>query len=235
MSNYIKHLEQLSSRETYRRKKEYIRYNLKEFLPNKPNSRTSVLEVGPGLGELVSFLNDQGITNIDLIDNDRNILRYISLKYKVKGIKYIKDFRKIEKKIDNYDLIILIQVLEHLPINILKQTLKVLFAHLKKNGYLIIVVPNANNPLGLTERYADLQHTISFTEQSLLDLVNISNIKNYVISIRGYDIPPEGIINFTRMILQKILHKIMLVVMIINGGVFFKTMTPNIMMVLKKN
>lgn len=235
MSNYIKHLEQLSSSGTFKRKKDYIEHNLKKYIPDKPNRQIKIMEIGPGLGELESFLNDRGITNIDLIDNDKNVLDYVSKKYKVRKVYFSENLNKIGNRIGNYDLIVLIQVLEHLPINILKQTIKMLFNRLSKNGKLVIVVPNANNPLGLTERYADLQHTISFTEQSLYDLVNLSGIRNYEVFIKGYEIPIRGIVNLIRVLLQKILHKIMLGVMIVNGGIFFKTMTPNIMMVIKKN
>lgn len=235
MSNYVKHLEQLSTRETYKRKKDYIKFNIKEFLPNKPKNQVRALEVGPGLGEFVSFLNDQGITNIDIMDNDKSVLNYVSKRNKIRKVYFSEKVNNIGNRIGSYDLIVLIQVLEHLPISILKQTIKVLFTHLNRNGNLVIVVPNANNPLGLIERYADLQHTVSFTEQSLYDLVNLSGIKNYKIFIKGYEIPINGVVNLIRIVLQKILHLVMLGIMIINGGVFFKTMTPNIMMIIKRN
>ena len=114
-------------------------------------------------------------------------------------------------------------------------TLKLLYKHLIKGGFLIIVVPNGNNPLGLIERYGDLQHTNCFTEQSLKDLVNISEIKNYKLEIRGYEIPPYDLLNIIRIFFQKTLHFILLLIMIINGGIYFKTMTPNIMLVIKKS
>lgn len=241
MNNYVNHLEELSTTETLQRKKNYIDYNLKRylretgFLNERGVEKLAILEVGPGLGEFESYLNDRRITNIDIVDNDKNILDRISKKYKVRKIHLTKDISLVDKKLNKYNFIFLMQVLEHLPINSYGTTLRLLYNHLNKNGFIVIVVPNANNPLGLTERYGDLQHTGSFTEQSLRDLVNLSGIKDYSIEIKGYEIPPYDLLNILRIILQKILHSILLLIMIINGGIFFKTMTPNITLVIKKN
>jgi len=192
------------------------------------------LEIGPGVGELEDYLNEKGLRNIDIADNDQGVLDYVSSKYKVKNIYLINSTSSLDKKLKNYDLIVLIQVLEHLPNNTYAAALASLYKHLKPGGILIIAVPNAGNPLGLTERYGDLQHTISFTEQSLKDLLSVSGIENYEYRISGYEIPPYSLLNVARIILQKILHTFLLILMIINGGVFFRIMTPNIMMVISK-
>lgn len=131
-------------------------------------------------------------------------------------------------------MIVLIQVLEHLPLRRHPQIIKTLFEHLNKNGYILIIVPNANNPLGLVERYVDLQHQTAFTEQSLKDLVNVSRIKGYNMQIEGYEIPPYDVINIVRIFLQKILHFFLLSLLIVNGGNYFRTMTPNIVLKIKK-
>lgn len=234
MSKYLDHLTQMSTEQTLSRKVEYFRYNIGSFLNNLNFKKVKVLEIGPGLGEFESFLNKNKIYDIDIIDNDNSILDYVSGKYKVKNNFLSNDLSKIEKKFRNYDLIFLMQVLEHIPVASFESVMRILFAHLNKNGYLIIIVPNANNPLGLIERYADLQHTNAFTTQSLKDLVNLANLKNCQIEIKGFEIPNTGIINIMRKILQKVLHFFLLLLMIINGGLFFKVMTPNIMLVVKK-
>lgn len=235
MSNYIKHLQELSNQKTFGRKKDYINYNLSPYLKKVGFKQIRALELGPGLGEFESYLNDKGVINIDITDNDKSVLEYVSKKYKVSKATSVKNITLASKDLNKYNFILLMQVLEHLPIDQYATTLKILYEHLEKDGYLIIVVPNGNNPLGIIERYADLQHTSCFTDQSLKDLVNLSEIKNHQIEIRGYEIPPYGLLNIIRIFLQKILHVILLLLMIINGGTYFKTMTPNIMLVIKKN
>ncbi|MBI2018559.1 class I SAM-dependent methyltransferase [Candidatus Daviesbacteria bacterium] len=235
MNNYIKHLQELSSAQTLIRKKEYIDYNLNRYFKEIGFRNLKVLEVGPGLGEFESYLNEKEVEDIDLVDNDKQVLNYVSKKYKVNKIFLAKSIVQLHKHLQKYNFIFMMQVLEHLPINQHKTIFKILYNHLKQNGYFVIVVPNGNNPLGLVERYADLQHTTCFTEQSLKDLVNLSGIRGYQIGIKGYEIPSYNIINILRIVLQKLLHAILLLILIINGGVYFKIMTPNIMMIIRKN
>lgn len=234
MNNYITHLEELSTPETLKRKKDYIDYNLKSYFKIIGFSNIKILEVGPGLGEFESYLNDRGVSDIDIVDNDKNILDYVSGKYQIKRNYLTNNISHFDKKLGKYKFIFLMQVLEHLPADKYVATLQLLYKHLEKGGFLVIVVPNANNPLGLVERYGDLQHTGSFTEQSLKDLVNLSGIEDSSIEIKGYEIPPADFLNLIRIFLQKILHTILLAIMIINGGLFFKIMTPNIMLVICK-
>lgn len=234
MSNYLKHLQSLSSKKTLQRKKDYINYNINYFLRDLDSESFKALEIGPGLGEFESFLNDKDIVDIDIVDNDPNVIKHVSKSFKVNKKFLTKKIDALDKVLGKYDLIFLMQVLEHLPINSYHKVIKLLYHHLKPNSYLFIIVPNANNPLGLAERYGDLQHTSSFTTQSLKDLVLLSGINNFEYQIRGYEIPPYGIVNIIRVVLQKILHFFLLLIMIINGGIFFKTMTPNIMLVIKK-
>ncbi len=234
MSNYVQHLQELSTPLTFIRKKRYIDYNLKKCFKEIGYQNLQVLEVGPGLGEFESYLNDNGVYSIDVVDNDQAILAYVTKRYRVNKSFLVKDLINIDKKLGQYNFIFLMQVLEHLPASEYSNTLKLLYSHLKKNGYLIIVVPNGNNPLGLIERYADLQHTGCFTEPSLRDLVRVSGVKDYKIELKGYEIPPYNFINLVRIFLQKILHFILYLIMIINGGNYFRIMAPNIMLIIKK-
>jgi SAM-dependent methyltransferase len=233
MADYIKHLKGEYGENTFNRKVDYIKYNFGDMISALPKN-AEVLEIGPGMGEMVSYLNNLGITNIDVVDNDRNILKLIKEKYKVKNNYLADDVSRIGKKLGVYDIIVLIQVLEHLPLVKQPDIIKALYARLKKGGYIIIVVPNADNPLGLVERYGDLQHTTSYTNRSLEDLVIESKIKECKIQISGFEIPPYSIINIVRIIFQKILHFFLLLIMMINGGTYFKTMTPNIVLRIKK-
>lgn len=235
MGRYIDHLQELSNPKTFKRKKDYIDYNLKSIFESIGYKNITVLEIGPGLGEFESYLNDKKVLGIDIADNDKSVIDFVSKKYKVKNKFLVNRISNLEKRMSNYDLIFLMQVLEHLPISEYEVFLKTLYKHLKPGGYIVIVVPNGNNPLGLTERYADLQHTNCFTQQSLKDLVNLAGIKNFEMEIKGYAIPPYEPVNIIRIFFQKILHFFLLLIMVINGGLFFKIMTPNIMLIIRKN
>lgn len=233
-SAYQNHLKEQYNSLTFKRKIDYLRYNFGSIFKKVSLKRGSILEIGPGMGESIGYLNSLGIYNIDIVDSDKQILQDITNKFKIKRAFINTNVCSIDKKLGRYDLIILIQVLEHMSIDILPKVIKVLFSHLNKNGQIIIVVPNAGNPLGLTERYGDLQHTISFTERSLKDLIELSNIKNYSLKLESFKIPPYETINIVRIVMQKLLHLFLLLIMIVNGGSYFKIMTPNIVLKLKK-
>lgn len=235
MNNYPGHLEELSNAKTIKRKKDYIDYNFRIYLEKLGFKNIKVLDMGPGLGEFEGYLNDRGVSNIDIIDNDKSVVAYVPKEYKIRKSYFIKDISLIDKQLGTYNFIFLMQVLEYLSVDKYETTLQILYKHLEREGFLIIVVPNGNNPLGLIERYADLQHTSFFTEQSLKDLINAAGIEDYQIKIKGYEIPPYNPMNILRIFLQKILHLFLPLLMIINGGTFFKTMTPNIVLIIKRN
>lgn len=234
MKNYLNHLGQMYNKRTFIRKMDYLNYNFSKIFKDIGSKNISVLEIGPGMGECISFLNSKGIDKIDIVDNDKHVLDNAKKNYKIQKSILSNDVTLIDEKLGKYNLIVIIQVLEHIPVDRYKKTIQILYKHLAKGGYIVIVVPNANNPLGLIERYGDLQHQISFTEQSLKDLVNVSSIGDFELRIEGYKIPPYDIINIIRIIFQKTLHLFLYLLLIINGGIYFKTMTPNISLIIKK-
>lgn len=233
MKKYIKHLENLYSQRTFQRKVEYIKYNIAPSIDIK-NKNQEVLEVGPGLGELVYFLNSNNIKNIDIVDNDKSIIANIEKKFKIRNSYFSNSILKLKNKLHKYDLIILIQVLEHLPPDDYIQTIKAFYDLLNPKGLLVIVAPNANNPLGLVERYGDLQHTSSFTTQSFIDLTLSAGIPQNKLEISGFEIPPYSLINVLRIFAQKTLHLWLYLLLAINGGVFYKPLTPNLMLKIYK-
>jgi 2-polyprenyl-3-methyl-5-hydroxy-6-metoxy-1,4-benzoquinol methylase len=233
MTKYMRHLEQVYSSKSFGRKTDYFKYNFSEILASIGTKEFSVLEIGPGMGESISCLNTLGVKDIDIIDNDEVVLSNVRTQFKVRKTILSNNILTLRNGLGKYDLIIMIQVLEHLPIAQQGRIISMLYSHLNSKGTMVIVVPNANNPFGMTERYGDLQHKISYTNQSLRDLISESMIKNYKINITGFEIPPYSLINVVRIILQKILHLHLLLMMIINGGTYFNIMTPNIVLRIK--
>ena len=233
-NSYMSHLNNLSDPNTLKRKVDYFKFNFGPEINKIKSKPASFLEIGPGRGEFIAFLNRLGIDNIDIIDNDNEVISFIEEKYKISNSILSDDVVNIKNRLREYTAIVAIQLLEHLPPTSYSSFIRTIYSKLKKGGSIIIVVPNANNPLGMVERYGDLQHQNSFTEQSLKDLILNSNIENYEIDIRGYNIPPYTFLNIIRIFMQKILHLILLLIMIINGGTYFRTMTPNIVLIVRK-
>ena len=234
MSDYLTYLQKISNPKTFKRKYDYFRYNYGKLLFSEKNNVESVLEIGPGLGEFIAYLNSRKIRNIDIIDNDENILNYNKSKFRINRTFQTSRLINIEKELSNYDAIVLTQVLEHIPKEQYKEFLTILFDHLNENGIIIITVPNMANPFTLCERYADLTHYNGFTDVSLKELVNYCNLKKAKAFVKNFDIPPYSMVNIIRGIIQNILHKLILLLSIANGGTYSKFLTPNITLIIKK-
>ncbi|GAB4028093.1 MAG: hypothetical protein Fur0011_7360 [Candidatus Microgenomates bacterium] len=234
MTNYLEHMQQLGQGTAFSRRKRYLEYNFSEYI-NKLNKDSTVLEIGPGTGELLSILNEKNIKNIDIIDNDKAVLKYCQKAYKLRKSILSKslDLTLAVGK-QKYDLIVLTQVFEHIPKSSYLNWIKCLYDSLQPRGHILITVPNGANPLSGTERYGDLQHENMFTVYSFNELMTFAGISRYNYTINGFYIPPDNPFQIIRIILQKILHLFFIILMIINGAIYQTLMTPNITLIITK-
>jgi 2-polyprenyl-3-methyl-5-hydroxy-6-metoxy-1,4-benzoquinol methylase len=234
MSDYLNYLQSISSPKTFARKIGYIKYNFGRYFNFKNPSEATVLEIGAGLGQTVQYLNDKGCVHIDIVDNDESVLNYIRKTYKIDQTFKSDDLGGIDSSLKEYDAIIATQVLEHVPLNQYKTFMTTLFKHLKKDGHIIITVPNMANPFTLYERYGDITHTSAFTDNSLKELVAMCDINGSVVEVIGFHIPPYTPLNLIRIVFQKLLHLMLLAMSIMNAGGYSKLLTPNITLIIKK-
>ncbi|MDD2487247.1 MAG: class I SAM-dependent methyltransferase [Candidatus Gracilibacteria bacterium] len=231
--SYYQTLLQQYDPKTFKRKQDYFEYNYSKQINFRRDMK--VLEFGPGIGEFVDYLNKKGVEDITVVDNDDSILDNISDKYKIsKKLRLISGIDDIKEGLLKYDLIVLTQVLEHIPVNVQEDFLRYLYSILNIDGKIIITVPNANNFIGVTERYWDFTHMISYTSNSLIQLCQKAGVKRSEINLRPYSIPPYEIINIPRIMLQKILYFVIYGIYMINGGIYSNILTPNITCVIKK-
>ena len=127
MNNYLDHLDNMYNKKSFERKVDYIRYNFSEiFKQKKFGKNVSILEIGPGKGEMIHYLNIKGIKDIDVIDNDKNVLKYIKKRFKIKNSYLSNSPISIKSRLGKYDLIVMIQVLEHLATVQHKKLLQIL-------------------------------------------------------------------------------------------------------------
>lgn len=233
MPKYLNYLQKISNPRTFQRKYDYFKYNYGKLFFSKKNIG-SVMEIGPGLGEFIFYLNSLGVDNIDVVDNDDDILGYIKSKFKIRKTFKSENIYNVEKDLDVYDVIVLTQVLEHIPRIQYRKFLTTLYDHLRGGGTLIITVPNMANPFTICERYTDLTHYNGFTDISLKELVDYCEFKTATAYVKGFNIPPYSLINLMRIVFQKLLHGIILASSIINGGSYSKFLTPNITLIVRK-
>jgi len=232
---YLSQLQNNSNPLTIKRKKEYIQYNFGGLINEKLNNKDcAVLEIGAGLGEFIEYCNDRKVTQIDVIDNDKSVLEHIKKLYSVKNIHLTDNLLHIENKLGQYDIVMMTQVLEHVPKKEHISLLKILYERLKEKGVIIITVPNIGNPLAIFERYYDYTHEIAFTENSLFQMVDMAELKKAQTRLQAFKIPPFNFINLLRIIPQFLLHKFFQLMFVLNGGVYPRILTSNISLIIEK-
>lgn len=233
---YLSQLSNSGNELTFIRKKEYICYNFGRLIDDKlKHKNCSVLEIGPGLGEFISYCNDQGIESIDVIDYEKEVLDYVSHKFKINNQFVSQDIQPIENKLKTYDIIMMTQVLEHIPKDKHVSYLQTLYTHLNIGGVILITVPNIGNPLAIYERYYDYTHETAFTDHSLIQLADFAHLKNSEVRVQGFHIPTYNLVNIIRAGLQFILHGLFKLLFMVNGGVYPDMLTTNITLIIEKS
>ncbi|WP_163537041.1 class I SAM-dependent methyltransferase [Gracilibacillus sp. YIM 98692] len=116
-----------------------------EFVKNYTNIDSKILDIGCGYGFFVENLNNQGI-EVDGLETSesRRLIARKNSKRNILDINLLSDSTP-KDYIEKYDMVTLFHVLEHIssPRKFLKNVLK----FLKKEGYLIIEVPNVDDHL----------------------------------------------------------------------------------------
>jgi len=233
---YLSQLSNSGNELTFTRKKEYIRFNFGPLIDNKLKQKNcSVLEIGPGLGEFISYCNDQGIQSVDVIDYEKEVLDYVSKKFKVRNKFMSSNIFPIKEKLGSYDIIMMTQVLEHIPTEKHITYLQILYNRLNAGGVILITVPNIGNPLAIYERYYDYTHETAFTDHSLIQLTDFAHLKNSKVQVQGFYIPTYNPTNIIRSTLQFILHGLFKLLFMANGGVYPQVLTTNITLVIEKS
>ena len=147
-----------------------------DFITLKPNSK--ILEIGCGLGGIISYFYDKGhnVKGIDLKEQDINFAKSKGLNVEKKTLENIKQSEK-------FDFIILMRSLEHIhdPLSFIK----LLKSKLNDGGILFISVPSLDSLFHTADiKKMNLQsqlhfaHVYFFSKETLKNLMSICGFKN---------------------------------------------------------
>ncbi len=164
--DYTRHYKKWHSHtpEHIQQMKNFYRDMLYEFLPLDKEIR--ILDIGCGMGFTMMFLQDMEYAVIEGIDiDDGQIQLCLSKNLKVTHVKDSTEF--LLTMSGTYDLIIALDVIEHMIFEKQLDFVRAIQFALKPGGKLICTVPNANSVLASRWRYIDWTHHMSFTEHSL--------------------------------------------------------------------
>ena len=125
-----------------------------------------VLDIGCGMGFALLALREMGFIDLQGVEQDEG--QAASCRSKHLDVTLTDNtIAFLEQRTGNYDLIISLDVLEHLPVGIQIEFVRSISRALRPEGQFICTVPNANSSLASRWRYIDWTHTTSFTEHSL--------------------------------------------------------------------
>lgn len=163
----------------------------------------SVLDIGSGNGQytIKTAKYCRKIIGIENNVNQLNIGEREKGRLKIKNIQFIKADAEEKLKFDDktFNLVLLLDVLEHLKKR--KQLLKEIFRVLKKEGKLVLSVPNVNTSWKKLLRenglpyYSDPDHKIEYDKKSIKKELEENGFKITWIKPIIYDYPLVGMID----------------------------------------
>jgi len=173
------------------------------------NKNLNILEVGPGLGVNLQTLNKYG--EVDILEIDAYFVDQIQKNY-----KNINHFSSLEQINKNYDLIVMLDVLEHIEDTHI--FLKKINEILAEKGSLILSVP-AYQKL-FSEHDIEMQHFRRYSTKLLKNTLNeffmiqdILRYNSFLLPLRVLQIiffkninSEVGINNFINVIFKKIIN-----------------------------
>jgi 2-polyprenyl-3-methyl-5-hydroxy-6-metoxy-1,4-benzoquinol methylase len=167
---------------------DYINYflkNYKKFMP--PDKGINILDIGCGNGLFLEFLRNQEYKEIFGIDLSPENIEIC----KKKGLNISKEdaFSFLNKTKKSFDLIVMNDIIEHIPKKEVIQLLKLVRSKLNKDGIVLIKTLNMSNPISLDTLYCDFTHEWGYTEKSIKQVCAFAGFEN--IEIKNLIIYPN--------------------------------------------
>ena len=138
--------------------------------------KLKILEVGFGKGELLDWSKQKGhdITGIEIIPE-------LVSQSKSRGHNVFQlAAQSLEKgpfSAQNFDLIVIFDVLEHLYITEIVELLKKCGKLLKSNGKILLRFPNGLSPIGIVQHMKDITHVTILSPERMVQLGRITGFK----------------------------------------------------------
>lgn len=140
---------------------------LRKWLPARKDA--AIAELACGNGKLLHFLKQRGYTNlcgVDISPDQVNLARQV-----VPDPILANVLDWLGEHPQRFDLLVALDLIEHLRRDEALRFLDLCFAALKPGGRLILQTLNADSPFGLQHRYGDMTHEWAFNTNQLVRLM----------------------------------------------------------------
>jgi SAM-dependent methyltransferase len=129
-----------------------------------------IADLACGQGDLLQRLRARGYTNVVGVDVSAEQIAAARAR-NVDGVQQADMVRFIDGRESEFDVVFLMDILEHLDRDELAAFLEKVWRALRPGGTLIAHVPNAEGIFGMRIRYGDLTHETAFTPVSIRQLL----------------------------------------------------------------
>jgi 2-polyprenyl-3-methyl-5-hydroxy-6-metoxy-1,4-benzoquinol methylase len=174
--NYVEHSFCTKGQAAFKFKQ--FEYNYQKHFPKNKGMESRLLDIGIGQGEMLSCMKDWGYENyhgIDISPSTVDFCKSLNL-----PCELVEDSTAyLTANPDSFEVITLLDVLEHIPKKEVITFVKALQSALKPGGVLLIKVPNSQAPDGDLHRYNDITHEIGFIEHSLAQVLLAAGFKKF--------------------------------------------------------
>jgi len=148
-----------------------IKYKQRVFrkyvVPQLPIDRNaSILDCGCGFGAYLIYLRDLGYRRVAGVDLSTDQIAAAQKEFGLNNALVADAFEYLEKSGTTWDVIMLMDLIEHLTVDLSVALLKLANSRLAPGGKIIIMTPNAIAPFS-PFLYGDITHLRAYTVASL--------------------------------------------------------------------
>lgn len=163
------------------------------LLNNHLDNSLKILDLGVGSGNF-ELLFASKVSSITAVDYNDEALNFLQSKLKENSITNVEtihsDIRNLPSSVTSklYDLIVIIDTIEHIKIEESASMLNNAYSLLKDNGKIFIITPNYQSlwvllekfvdKFGLVPKLGDSQHQAQFNKGNLVALLKESHFRN---------------------------------------------------------
>ncbi|HLX22616.1 MAG TPA: class I SAM-dependent methyltransferase [Usitatibacter sp.] len=162
------------SRAELERQGRQLKYYLRGWLPERKDS--DIFELGSAYGRLLNLLRNEGYTNVvgtDLSEDQVRLAGQMGL-----PVELGDGLARLESGANAIDLIVAIDVIEHLTKDEVLRFFQAAVRALRPGGRIILQTPNCASPWGMALRYGDFTHETGFTPDVLAGLLTLFGFSN---------------------------------------------------------
>ena len=205
-------------------------WNYKSIIPADKNIK--ILDIGCGLGQFLYWLKTKGYNNYLGADVSQEMLDFCKANVTNKVLKINSMAEFLADKKEAYDLIVLNDVIEHLPKTEIINDLEIIKTALKQSGRLIVKTNNLAAITGARLRYEDFTHEVGLTEHSLKQVLMLAGYKQ--VEIYPFDMPRTSLFRWIRFLGQAVLHQLWRLMFFLEFTIVPKNVNELIFAIAKK-